>query len=42
MTIDRCVDGAGGDTLKRLDHDGGETVDLAAELAETCSLGARL
>ena len=42
MAIDRCVDGAAGDTLKRLDQDGCETVDLAAGLAEACSLALDL
>jgi LuxR family maltose regulon positive regulatory protein len=42
MTIGRCLEGAGDGTLQRLDHEGTESTDLAAELAESCSLAPGL
>jgi LuxR family transcriptional regulator, maltose regulon positive regulatory protein len=42
MAIDRCVDGAGEEIIKRLDEEGSESVDLAARLAEACSFAPDL
>lgn len=42
MALQRVVDGAGVDALKRLDEDGCETVDLAASLASDCEFAPDL